>query len=147
MSNKNSYINTKTDTYGNFEFRLIAMKSFTGKGKTIKMDSSIKLVYLYMRHRFHYFKLLGKDLFDSYNGISEATGMSKSTVKRCVDDLCLVGFIDKEGIMSSQGTTPNKYIVHDFYKIVDNSAEVIDTTHKQKKPAKTKQIIYGDEPF
>ena len=67
------YIATGKHIYGNFELKLLSVTC---------ASSNDKIVYLYMRHQFHYFKSMRKEYHESLDSIADAVGQSRATTTR-----------------------------------------------------------------
>lgn len=129
-------------------------------GESVNWSVMDKMTYLKLKLRNKYFQ----EHYDTLEGLADMFGVDYRTISRSVRKLRDYGAIDAEDtkhkglpkiyykniphlmLVAKDGTV---YSWEDINtkKVVDKSVEIEDTTHKQKKPAKIKQIIYGDEPF
>ncbi len=99
------YIATGKHAYGNFELKLLALTC---------ASSNDKIVYLYMRHQFHYFNAMKKPYHESLDSIAEATGLSRATVTRCVSNLIEIKWLTKQTTRTRMGHNQTVYKVNNW---------------------------------
>jgi len=81
------------DTFVKLSYELLKMKTYTDyAGNEFKITPAIKLVYLYIKSRFDFFKSSGKDYYDTNKEIGIATGIDEQVVIRAVKELIKMGY-------------------------------------------------------
>ena len=99
------YINAQKYIYGSFEMKLLALTC---------VSSNDKVVYLHMRHQYHYFKAAGNEYYEALESIATATGMSKATVVRCINKLEEIKWLTKHTTRNNIGHNQTTYTVHNW---------------------------------
>jgi len=99
------YIDADKHIYGNFELYFLALTC---------VSSNDKVVYLYMRHQYHYFKSMRKEYFETIDTISEATGIARSTLKRSLSRLEEIGWLTKQTTYTKFGHRQTVYTVNNW---------------------------------
>ena len=99
------YIATGKHIYGNFELKLLSVTC---------VSSNDKIVYLYMRHQYHYFKSLRKEYHESLDGIADATGLSRATVTRCISNLEKIKWLTKSTTRTRMGHNQTIYKINNW---------------------------------
>lgn len=85
------------DTFVKLSYELLKMKTYTDyAGNEFKITPAIKLVYLYIKSRFDFFKSSGKDYYDTNKEIGIATGIDEQVVIRAVKELIKMGLVEKK---------------------------------------------------
>lgn len=140
------------DQWYKYDARLLSSHGvITPEGVMVELSHTDKALYLYLLSRYKYFTQRGAKLHDNQTSISIATNIPIATLKRSMKRITDGGMMRVDHVVTRRGHKSNFYVLIDTSKLlfygVDKSVEIEDTTHKQKKPVKTKQIIYGDEPF
>lgn len=99
------YIAAGKHSYGNFELKLLSVTC---------VSANEKIVYLYMRHQFHYFKKLKKPYHESIDSIADATGLARATVTRCIVTLEKIKWLTKTTTRTSMGHNQTVYEIHNW---------------------------------
>lgn len=99
------YIAAGKHVYGNFELKLLSVTC---------ASSNEKIVYLYMRHQFHYFKKMGRPYHESIDGIADATGLGRATVTRCIVGLEKIKWLTKRTTRTKMGHNQTVYEIHNW---------------------------------
>ena len=97
------YIDSGNFIYGNFELKFLAVEC---------ASANDKVVYLYMRHQFNYFKSRGNSYHESLDVIAKATGLSRATVTRCVTNLEKLGWLTKQTTRTTMGHNKTVYKIN-----------------------------------
>ena len=99
------YIDASKFVYGNFELKFLMVDN---------ASSNDKVVYLYMRHQFNYFKSQGNTYHESLDAIGKAVGLSRATVTRCISSLESLGWLTKQTTRTKMGHNKTFYKLNDW---------------------------------
>ena len=123
------------DTFVKLSYELLKMKTYTDyAGNEFKITPAIKLVYLYIKSRFDFFKSSGKDYYDTNKEIGIATGIDEQVVIRAVKELIKMGLVEKK-IIKYRNLPKNVFTkVNPILPIPTKNIQKVSQQHTQNTP-------------